>query len=206
MDNINADQTDGMIAIINFTTESSAHEEIKACIARGAKGVILVDGTGPIQKMTCDGLDELSVPVLAVNAPVQVGTATLAVDDKGTWTFPRLPPPYKFELRGIELGVDRQVVGKIQRKEPATWTEENGWDVDEEGMIGLPPVWTKKAMENRQAGKLYRASCTLLGNSETVVSIDRFAIFRPMELTEAKEEWATGNTRFASREKCFSFY
>lgn len=54
----------------------------------------------------------------------------------------------------ITQGVDGQVVGKVRRDDPASWSEAHGWDLDEEGMIGLPPVWSSRAMHNRQADKV----------------------------------------------------
>ena len=192
-DKLVPDQTDA-IAVIPFKDEVSAVEQVSASTARGAKACILVHEPEPLQRFTGKGLDILSVPVAIVNVAMPIGeSATLQVDGKGTWTFPSLPAPYTFQLRGVELGFDRQVVGKVRRNEPATWTEENGWDVDEEGMIGLPPLWDKRAMENRQADKMYRAACTLLGHNETIVSIDRFAIFRPTLLPECTDEWITAS-------------
>eukprot|EP00802_Teleaulax_amphioxeia_P014053 Tamp_14112.p1 GENE.Tamp_14112~~Tamp_14112.p1 ORF type:complete len:445 (+),score=80.08 Tamp_14112:323-1657(+) len=192
-DRVTSDQADA-IAVVHFTNEASAVGQVSACIASGAKACILVHESAPLQRFAGKDLEALSVPVAIVNVAMPVGEcATLKVDAKGTWTFPSLPAPYKFELRGVELGFDRQVVGKVRRNEPATWTEEHGWDVDEEGMIGLPPVWNKRAMENRQSDKLYRAACSLLGHSETIVSIDRFAFFRPTLLPERSDEWVTAN-------------
>ena len=66
-----------------------------------------------------------------------------------------------------------------------------------QGMIGLPPFWTKSAMHNRQNEKLYRLAALILDTPEVIVSIDRFAIFRPMAVHEGDErppymdEWLT---------------
>lgn len=47
-------------------------------------------------------------------------------------------------------------------------------------MVGLPPFWTAAAMRNRQNSILYAVASSILGSSEVIVSIDRFALFRPM--------------------------
>ena len=149
---------------------------------------------------------------------------SLQVDEKGTWTFPTLTKPRKFTLRGLEVDVTNLCVGKVKRGDQRTWTEENGWELDEEGMIGLPPFWTKQFMENRQREKSYRydstkflsaaefalklsfdfdglvrnrAACNIIGSHDLIISIDRGAIFRPMQSDvlsqskEAAEEWPT---------------
>ena len=67
-------------------------------------------------------------------------------------------------------GVDGQVVGKVRRDDPASWSEAHGWDVDEEGMIGLPPVWSSRAMHNRQADKVLETSYTSSLRPHTLVA------------------------------------
>jgi len=92
------------IAVIPFKDEVSAVEHIKASIESGAKAALLVRQDAPLHKLNAKDLDALSVPVTMVNKPVSTGViATLEVDSKGTWTFPSLPAPYKFFLRGVEL-------------------------------------------------------------------------------------------------------
>ncbi len=92
------------IAVIPFKDEVSAVEHIKASIESGAKAALLVRQDAPLHKLNAKDLDALSVPVAMVNTPVSTGRiATLEVDSKGTWTFPSLPAPYKFFLRGVEL-------------------------------------------------------------------------------------------------------
>jgi hypothetical protein len=52
-------------------------------------------------------------------------------------------------------------------------------------------------MHNRQNEKLYRLAALILDTPEVIVSIDRFAIFRPMAVREGDErptymdEWLT---------------
>ena len=182
------------IAVIDFKDEAKAVEQIKTAVASGAIAAIIVNMQAPLQNLTGENLDAISVPVVMSKIGLATGNieATIELDAKGTWTFPSLPAPYTFELHGVELGVDKQVVGKVRRQQPATWTEADGWDVDEEGMIGLPPIWNKRAMQNRQSDKMYRAACKVLEESETIVSIDRFAFFRPTKLPECCDEWITG--------------
>mmetsp|Transcript_35784 Transcript_35784/g.74897 ORF Transcript_35784/g.74897 Transcript_35784/m.74897 type:complete len:263 (-) Transcript_35784:372-1160(-) len=60
-------------------------------------------------------------------------------------------------------------------------------------MVGLPPFWTKQAMENRQCEKVYKAACALLDSRELIIGIDRYAMFRPMlaDFSGSKDEWVT---------------
>jgi hypothetical protein len=105
--------------------------------------------------------------------------------------------PYTFAEQGLQLGVSNMTRGRVDFDDPSTWTEECGWEQDEEGMIGLPPFWTKCSMHNRQNEKLYQLASTILGSPEVIVSIDRFALFRPMAVKKGDErpsymdEWET---------------
>jgi hypothetical protein len=48
-----------------------------------------------------------------------------------------------------------------------------------EGIIGEHITWTRRSLMNRMNPVLYRVFCTLLGQSNLLVSHDRYAFFRP---------------------------
>ena len=57
----------------------------------------------------------------------------------------------------------------------------------EEGILGVPPVFTKQALKNRQNEKIYKVYSTLLGRKDLLVSIDRYGFFRPTKNVEIEK-------------------
>jgi ectoine hydroxylase-related dioxygenase (phytanoyl-CoA dioxygenase family) len=58
------------------------------------------------------------------------------------------------------------------------------WDkvwpsMQEEGILGSPPVFTKQAFKNRQNPRVYQVFSSLLKQEKLMVNIDRYGLFRP---------------------------
>ncbi|KAG2389245.1 hypothetical protein C9374_014645 [Naegleria lovaniensis] len=67
----------------------------------------------------------------------------------------------------------------LKREDISTWTNSNWPAMKEEGILGVPPVFTKQAMENRQNELLYHVFKEVTGQEKLWVSMDRYGFFRP---------------------------
>ncbi len=87
------------------------------------------------------------------------------------------------EAEAWRRGDDREaIVGDVRRDDSRTWEHSRGWPggmAQSEGIIGEHITWTRRSLVNRMNPVLYRVFCTLLGESDLLVSHDRYGFFRP---------------------------
>jgi len=73
---------------------------------------------------------------------------------------------------------------KISRDDPSTWGGENWPAMAEEGILGVPPVFSAQAIANRQHPNVYKVFADLLGRTDLLVNHDRYGLFRPTKDVE----------------------
>eukprot|EP01080_Neovahlkampfia_damariscottae_P011528 gene11528-4781_t len=74
----------------------------------------------------------------------------------------------------------------IKISDKSTWLK--GWPaMKEEGILGVPSVFTKQAFENRQNEKIYKIFSTILHRKDLLVNIDRYGFFRPTKNVEIEK-------------------
>jgi hypothetical protein len=126
----------GIIAVIAET--SGLDELIKLALQQGAAAIVIVRSSDILEELPPHmEKDSMTIPIVIVRQMdqrlLEMGkTCKLHIDSDGTWTFPTLPAPHTFFVGDLELGVKSKTCGKVSRKDTSTWTEECGWEVDEE--------------------------------------------------------------------------
>ena len=73
-------------------------------------------------------------------------------------------------------------LGGVDRADPGTWDSDSGWPGGmalTEGIIGEEICWTRRSLINRASPVLYRVFSALLGETELLVSHDRYGFMRP---------------------------
>lgn len=73
-------------------------------------------------------------------------------------------------------------LGGVDRADPGTWDSDSGWPGGmalTEGIIGEEICWTRRSLINRASPILYRVFSALLGETELLVSHDRYGFMRP---------------------------
>jgi len=79
-------------------------------------------------------------------------------------------------------GGDGEAVGGVRRDDPSTWKSTDGWPggmAQTEGIIGEHITWTRRSLINRMSPVLHKVFSALLGESDLLVSHDRYGFFRP---------------------------
>jgi hypothetical protein len=79
-------------------------------------------------------------------------------------------------------GDTEAAVGGVRRGDSRTWESGCGWPsgmAQSEGIIGEHIAWTRRSLVNRMNPALYRVFSALLGESDLLVSHDRYGFFRP---------------------------
>lgn len=67
----------------------------------------------------------------------------------------------------------------IKRNDPNTWNK--SWPrMSHAGILGYLPVFTKRALLNRQNPRVYEVFSNVMGRQELLVSHDRYGMFRPV--------------------------
>ncbi|KAL5474496.1 hypothetical protein EMCRGX_G026451 [Ephydatia muelleri] len=92
----------------------------------------------------------------------------------------------------LETGAFGGIDPGIKRDNPSTWTK--GWPpMQKSGILGVLPVFTKRAQDNRQNPRVYEVFANILGEKELMVNQDRYGLFRPTieEDGTVHDEWKT---------------
>lgn len=83
----------------------------------------------------------------------------------------------------------------VKRSDSSTWDFDHGWpsSLSSEGILGIPPVFTKQALLNRMNELLFQIGKMMYDSEEIIISHDRYGLFRAVinEKDEAKMKWMT---------------
>eukprot|EP01113_Clastostelium_recurvatum_P019805 TRINITY_DN2342_c0_g1_i2.p1 TRINITY_DN2342_c0_g1~~TRINITY_DN2342_c0_g1_i2.p1 ORF type:complete len:419 (+),score=87.60 TRINITY_DN2342_c0_g1_i2:59-1258(+) len=83
------------------------------------------------------------------------------------------------ESRGFSPVAAPPSVAPVSRHDPSTWINRAWPAMYNEGIVGTPPVFTARALQNRQNENLHRVASTLFGRNDLLISQDRYGFFRP---------------------------
>jgi len=79
-----------------------------------------------------------------------------------------------------------KIKAKIDKNDPKTW-ENDRWRYTglwNEGIVGDDPIFTKRALLNRQNPNIYKACSTILNRKDLMVNHDRYGFFRATKYPE----------------------
>eukprot|EP01112_Ceratiomyxa_fruticulosa_P021297 TRINITY_DN7437_c0_g2_i1.p1 TRINITY_DN7437_c0_g2~~TRINITY_DN7437_c0_g2_i1.p1 ORF type:complete len:379 (-),score=87.38 TRINITY_DN7437_c0_g2_i1:186-1322(-) len=68
---------------------------------------------------------------------------------------------------------------RVSRNDPTSWANNNWPPMANEGIVGTPPVFTQRAILNRQNPNLHRVGSIILERPDLFINHDRYGLFRP---------------------------